>query len=173
MTRYSSYLSSKASPASDLPNLMNGPIRQKLGIIPKNVSWGPKSDPVFYAMQNDFMKHRIAEVDELLAKGVHVTIYNGQLDLICSTKGVHAWVEKLKWEGLKNFTNVERTPLYCGEDGATKGFIKSYMNLHFYWILRAGHFVPLDQPCVTLKMLGEITQSPAAATTATATTSIL
>lgn len=28
--------------ADDLASLMNGPIRQKLGIIPKNVTWGGK-----------------------------------------------------------------------------------------------------------------------------------
>lgn len=35
---------------------------------------------------------------------------------------------------------TKRTPLYCGGE-ATKGFTKSYKNLHFYWILGAGHFV--------------------------------
>ncbi|KAE9465507.1 hypothetical protein C3L33_02588, partial [Rhododendron williamsianum] len=35
-------------------------------------------------------------VDELLAKGINVTIYNGQVDLICATKGTEAWVNKLK-----------------------------------------------------------------------------
>ena len=45
------------------------------------------------------------------------------------------------WEGLKNFLSTKRTPLYCGEEKDTKGFTKSYKNLHFYWILGAGHFV--------------------------------
>ncbi|MQL91416.1 hypothetical protein Taro_024032 [Colocasia esculenta] len=163
MRKYAKYLGSKLASGGDLDSLMNGPIKGKLKIIPKNESWGGQSDLVFNALENDFMKPRLAEVDELLSSGVNVTIYNGQVDLICATKGTEAWVEKLKWEGVKNLASTERTPLYCDGDGATKGFTKSYKNLHFYWILGAGHFVPVDQPCVALKMLSEITQSPAAA----------
>lgn len=50
-----------------------------------------------------------------------------------------------RWEGLKDFNSIDRTPLYCTteEPGVTKGFLKSYKNLHFYWILKAGHFVSL------------------------------
>ncbi|XP_058076842.1 serine carboxypeptidase-like 51 [Magnolia sinica] len=160
--KYSSYLSSRASSNGDLSSFMNGVIREKLRIIPKDVSWGGQSDLVFTGLENDFMKPRINEVDELLAKGVNVTIYNGQLDVICATKGTEAWVQKLKWEGLKNFTRLDRTPLYCEGGSETKGFMRSYKNLHFYWILGAGHFVPVDQPCIALNMVAEITQSPLA-----------
>lgn len=163
--RYSNYINSlrtfPAGNGGDLGSLMEGPVRKKLKIIPDNVTWGGQSDLVFSALQSDFMKPRVAEVDELLSKGVDVTIYNGQLDVICATKGTQAWVEKLKWEGLKNFLSESRTPLYCENDGGTKGFLRSYKNLHFYWILGAGHFVPLEQPCIALKMAGNITQSPA------------
>ncbi|KAJ9554713.1 hypothetical protein OSB04_009327 [Centaurea solstitialis] len=160
---YSRYLDSlKTSPGSDgdLDTLMNGAIKKKLGIIPKNVEWGGQSNLVFEYLAGDFMRPRINEVDELLNKGVNVTVYNGQLDLICATKGTEAWVEKLKWEGLKTFLSIDRTPLYCGDDKVTKGFTKSYRNLHFYWILEAGHFVPVDQPCLALAMVGGITRSP-------------
>ncbi|XP_027120538.1 serine carboxypeptidase-like 51 [Coffea arabica] len=154
----------RSSPGGDgdLYSLMNGDIKKKLKIIPPNVTWGGQSNSVFEALKGDFMRPRISEVDELLAKGINVSIYNGQFDLICATKGTNAWVEKLKWHGIKNFLNKDRTPLYCGGDKSIKGFTKSYRNLHFYWILNAGHFVPVDQPCVALKMIGSITQSPAA-----------
>ncbi|XP_073011705.1 serine carboxypeptidase-like 51 [Typha latifolia] len=163
--RYSRYLSSKASFNGSLSDLMNTVIKEKLKIIPKNVSWGGQSDDVFDALRPAFMKPSINEVDELLSFGVNVTIYNGQLDLICATKGAEAWVQKLKWKGLKNFNSLNREPLYCDGDetGATKAFVKSHKNLHFYWILGAGHFVPVDQPCIALKMVSDITQSPAAA----------
>lgn len=165
LKRYSRYLdSSRALPGGDgdLDTLMNDILRKKLKIIPKDVQWGGQSDLVFSALAGDFMKPRINEVDELLAKGVNVTIYNGQLDVICSTKGTQAWVEKLKWEGIRSFLSMDRSPLYCGDESITKGFTKSYRNLRFYWILKAGHFVPVDQPCVSLNMVGNITQSPVA-----------
>ncbi|KAK7257665.1 hypothetical protein RIF29_31805 [Crotalaria pallida] len=169
--RYSKYLSSlrpRSSPgvSGDIGDLLNGPIKKKLKIIPENVTWGGQAGYVFYFLQGDFMKPRINEVDELLAKGVNVTVYNGQVDLICATKGTEAWLRKLKWEGLQSFLGKDRTPLYCGNDGKTKGFVKSYKNLHFYWILGAGHFVPSDQPCVALDMVGAITQSPASSSLA-------
>ncbi|OIV99300.1 hypothetical protein TanjilG_17110 [Lupinus angustifolius] len=164
--RYSNYLSSKRlrfSPGGngDLSSLLNGPIKKKLRIIPKNVTWGGQSDRVFDVLEGEFMKPRINEVDELLAKGVNVTVYNGQVDLICATKGAEAWIRKLKWEGLKTFLGKDRTPLYCETEEHTKGFYRSYKNLDFYWILGAGHFVPTDQPCVTLDMVAAITHSPA------------
>ncbi|CAJ1979211.1 unnamed protein product [Sphenostylis stenocarpa] len=168
MKRYSRYLSSLRSRSispggdDDLDKLLNGVIKKKLKIIPENVTWGGQSGDVFDNLAGDFMKPRIDEVDDLLAKGVNVTVYNGQIDLICSTKGTDAWVHKLKWEGLKNFLAKDRTPLYCGSDKSkTKGFVRSHKNLYFYWILKAGHFVPTDQPCVALDMVGAITQSPA------------
>lgn len=145
----------------DLDTVMNGPIRQKLKIIPANVTWGGQSGSVFVALEGDFMRPRIAEVDELLSKGVNVTVYNGQIDLICATKGTEAWINKLKWDGLSTYLNLGRTPLYCGKDrSTTKAFVKSYKNFSFYWILGAGHFVPLDQPCVSLEMVASIVNSP-------------
>ncbi|XP_073144282.1 serine carboxypeptidase-like 51 [Henckelia pumila] len=165
MKRYSRYLNSLRSTAGgdgDIDSLMNGVIKKKLKIIPKDVLWGGQSDLVFSALEADFMKPRIDEVDELLAKGVNMTIYSGQLDVICSTKGTEAWVSKLKWDGLKSFLSMDRTPLYCGKEKMTKGYFKSYRNLHFYWILGAGHFVPVDQPCVALSMIRGVTKSPVA-----------
>ncbi|KAI4334311.1 hypothetical protein L6164_019022 [Bauhinia variegata] len=164
MKRYSKYLSSlRSAPGGDggdLDSLLNGVVKKKLKIIPENVTWGGQSDLVFTNLEGDFMKPRINEVDELLVKGVNVTIYSGQVDLICATKGTEAWLKKLKWEGLQNFLGKDRTVIHCGSDRRTKGYFKSYKNLHFYWILGAGHFVPTDQPCVAINMIGAITQSP-------------
>jgi serine carboxypeptidase 1 len=67
-----------------------------------------------------------------------------KLDVICSTIGAEAWVKKLKWDGLKNFLSLPRQPLKCGSSKGTKAFVRSYKNLHFYWILGAGHFVSLN-----------------------------
>ncbi|KAJ0087694.1 hypothetical protein Patl1_32291 [Pistacia atlantica] len=152
----------------DLDSLMNGPIKKKLKIIPEHVLWKEEELLVFPPMIGDFMKPRIKQVEELLAKGINVTIYNGQLDVICSTKGAEAWVQKLNklvlllqvgWPG--RFFSLKRFPLYCGNDESiTKGFVTSYKNLFFYWILGSGHFVPAEQPCVSLQMVGNITRSP-------------
>lgn len=49
-----------------------------------------------------------------------------------------------RWDGLNEFNSLDRRPMYCGgkdTNGITNGFTKSYKNLHFFWILGAGHFV--------------------------------
>uniref|UniRef100_A0A0D9VUT5 Carboxypeptidase n=1 Tax=Leersia perrieri TaxID=77586 RepID=A0A0D9VUT5_9ORYZ len=144
---YSTYLDSKLSIGDSIRAIMNGAVKEKLHIIPKDVVWEQQSYTVYNALINDFMKPRIQEVDELLSYGVNVTVYNGQLDVICSTVGAEAWIQKLKWDGLKNFLSIPRQPLHCGSSEITKGFVRSYKNLHFYWILGAGHFSSAVTAC--------------------------
>ncbi|CAI9104943.1 OLC1v1003743C6 [Oldenlandia corymbosa var. corymbosa] len=83
--RYSRYLHTfrdSHSPGGDgdIDSLMNGVLKKKFN-IPNNVSWGGQSSFVFDALRGDFMRPRIDEVDQLLAKGVNVTVYNGQVSL--------------------------------------------------------------------------------------------
>ncbi|KAL6476406.1 hypothetical protein MHYP_G00149050 [Metynnis hypsauchen] len=141
-----------------LSQLMNGPIRKKLGVIPKNVTWGGQAEEVFEGMSGDFMKPVVDIVDELLAAGVNVTVYNGQLDLIVDTIGQELWVKKLKWDGLKKFSQMKWTALEDPESaGQTGAFYKTYKNFAFYWILKAGHMIPSDQGQMALRMLKMVT----------------
>ncbi|KAK3143210.1 hypothetical protein QOZ80_4BG0360000 [Eleusine coracana subsp. coracana] len=154
--------SSGSAPTID--GIMNGIIKQKLKIIPKTVVWKEATLEVYEALANDFMKPAIKEVDDLLSLGVNVTVYNGQLDVICPTIGVEAWVNKLKWVGLKSFLSQSRQPLhYCDSDKycskAIKAYVRSHSNLRFYWILGAGHMVPVDQPYAAFRMIGSVTKS--------------
>lgn len=49
---------------------------------------GPgQAEKVFTNMAGDFMRPVVDVVDQLLAVGVNVTVYNGQLDLIVDTMG--------------------------------------------------------------------------------------
>uniref|UniRef100_A0A673IWJ3 Carboxypeptidase n=1 Tax=Sinocyclocheilus rhinocerous TaxID=307959 RepID=A0A673IWJ3_9TELE len=140
-----------------LSELMNGPIRQKLGVIPKNVTWG--AEAVFESMAGDFMKPVVDIVDQLLAAGVNVTVYNGQLDLIVDTMGQELWVKQLKWDGLQYFNKVKWTALEDPQTQSQTGaFYKTYKNFAFYWILKAGHMIPSDQGPMALRMLKMVTQ---------------
>ncbi|XP_069577697.1 retinoid-inducible serine carboxypeptidase [Brachyistius frenatus] len=142
-----------------LSELMNGPIRKKLGIIPQNVTWGGQAEEVFSNMAGDFMKPVVDIVDQLLTAGVNVTVYNGQLDLIVDTMGQELWVKQLKWEGLPSFNKLRWTSLEDpASPGVTGAFCKTYKNFGFYWILRAGHMIPSDQGAMALQMLKMITQ---------------
>ncbi|XP_060921213.1 retinoid-inducible serine carboxypeptidase [Labrus mixtus] len=145
--------------SQSLSELMNGPIRKKLVIIPQNVTWGGQAEEVFSKMAGDFMKPVVDVVDQLLEAGVNVTIYNGQLDLIVDTMGQELWVKKLKWEGLTGFNKMRWTPLDDpASPGVTGAFYKNHKNFSFYWILKAGHMIPSDQGPMALQMLKMITQ---------------
>ncbi|XP_069511051.1 retinoid-inducible serine carboxypeptidase [Ambystoma mexicanum] len=144
--------------SGDLSSLMNGPIRKKLHIIPDSVKWGGQARDVFENMAEDFMKPVIDIVDMLLAANVSVTVYNGQLDLIVDTVGQEMWLRKLKWPQMEQFRKLKWKPLHVSSAPAeTAAFYKSYENLAFYWILRAGHMVPSDQADMALKMLRMVT----------------
>lgn len=145
--------------SQSLSELMNGPIRKKLGIIPQNVTWGGQAEEVFSYMAGDFMRPVVDIVDQLLTTGVNVTVYNGQLDLIVDTMGQERWVKQLKWMGLPEFNKLRWTALDDPTSpGITGAFYKSHKNFSFYWILRAGHMIPLDQGPMALQMLKMITQ---------------
>ncbi|XP_039979894.1 retinoid-inducible serine carboxypeptidase [Xiphias gladius] len=142
-----------------LSALMNGPIREKLGIIPQNVTWGGQANDVFSNMAGDFMRPVVDIVNKLLNAGVNVTVYNGQLDLIVDTMGQELWLKQLKWEGIPGFNKLRWTPLYDPiSPGITGAFYKTYKNFAFYWILRAGHMIPSDQGPMALQMMKMITQ---------------
>ena len=143
----------------NLSAFMNGPIRRKLRIIPDEVTWGGQSANVFSHQSTDFMKPVIKEVSQLLNLGLMVVVYEGQLDMICDTLGAEVWMNKLAWSKLKEFTTKTRQPLYPPsqrEKKQTGAFVKEFDNLHFYYILKAGHMVPADAPEMALTMLTRI-----------------
>ncbi|XP_068200296.1 retinoid-inducible serine carboxypeptidase-like isoform X2 [Palaemon carinicauda] len=139
-----------------LDKLMNGPVKDKLKIIPKNVTWGGQSASVFEALSADFMATAVQNVESLLNNtAVKIVVYNGQLDLIVDTPGVEKWVENLKWAGTPQWLEAPRKAME-GADGRTAAFAKSYKNFTFYWIMDAGHMVPADNSAIALKIMKEI-----------------
>lgn len=142
-----------------LTELMNGPIRKKLGIIPSNVTWGGQSGEVFVYQTEDFMKPVIGDVSKLLNYGIKVVVYQGQLDMICDTLGAEEWIKKLDWDDLPQFLNTNREPLYAPSgktDRDTAAFYKAYKNLELYYIMKAGHMVPSDNGEMALEMVKRV-----------------
>ena len=144
------------SQSDPLVKLMNGPIREKLGIIPDNVTWGGQSELVAETQRDDIPSSVLSDVGKLIRGGVKVVVYEGQLDMICGTLGAESWIAKLDWEGLPQFFNSSRKPLYAPSKLAKKetgAFLKNYKNFDLYYILNAGHMVPIDAPEMALEML--------------------
>ncbi|XP_037796066.1 retinoid-inducible serine carboxypeptidase-like isoform X1 [Penaeus monodon] len=139
-----------------LDKLMNGPIRNKLKVIPKNVTWGGQSAQVFEALSDDFMTSAVQNVEMLLnTTSMSVVVYNGQLDLIVDTPGVEKWVEGMNWAGTSQWISAARKPIESSA-GVTEAFSKNFKNFTFYWILKAGHMVPADAGDIAMKVMKEI-----------------
>lgn len=95
-----------------LPDFMNGDFKQSVGIIPDNVTWGGQAGKVFKALAGDFMVPVVDVFDEVLSRGVPITVYEGQLDLICDTVGAEDWMATSAWPGMPAFQRAQRTALY-------------------------------------------------------------
>jgi len=136
-----------------LSEFMNGPMRKKLTVIPKNVTWGGQSGEVFAKQSGDFMKPVIDIVADLLSNtDLQVVVFNGQLDLICDTMGTELWVQRLSWPGLEAYNAAPRKPL-TDRNQVPWGYLKQHKNFSFYWVLGAGHMVPQDVGEAALTML--------------------
>nr|ABF96389.1 Retinoid-inducible serine carboxypeptidase precursor, putative [Oryza sativa Japonica Group] len=134
---------SGSSGPNTIEGIMNGVIKEKLKIIPNNLVWQLATVAVFNALENEFMKPAINEVDELLSLGVNVTVYNGQrythtieqCELLICAMGL------VGWNGLNDFFRVLREPMhyFCYPGHDSTAFRRIYKNLQYYWILEAGH----------------------------------
>ena len=145
--------------SNTLFDLMNGPIRKKLGIIPGNVTWGGQSHLVEESQYADIPSSVLPDVSKLLRDGMKVVVYEGQLDMICGVLGAESWINKLDWGYLPQFHNSSRKPYYVPSNLAEKetaAFLKAFKNFELYYILNAGHMVPIDAPEMALEMLRNI-----------------
>ncbi|KAH8038015.1 hypothetical protein HPB51_020535 [Rhipicephalus microplus] len=136
-----------------LTELMNGPIKEKLGSIPKNVTWGGQSGAVFQALKADFMLPAVDAV-EIIANDPDTDIVN-VLPNYNQNTGTLQWMEQLRWPGMKEFQATAKKPMVV--EGEAAGYYKSFKNLTLYWVLKAGHMVPADAPLAAQSMARHIT----------------
>ena len=91
------------------------------------------------------MKPVIDKVEQLLNQtDLKVVVLTGHMDLIVDTPGTINWVEKLKWKNATAWNNARRVPLVV--NNIIEGYSKSQGNFALYWVDRAGHMVPKDNP---------------------------
>ncbi|XP_029055382.1 retinoid-inducible serine carboxypeptidase-like isoform X2 [Osmia bicornis bicornis] len=122
--------------------LMNGPVKEDLDLP---VDHGRQSNTVFANLAEDFMKPVIDKVEQLLNQtDLKVVVLTGHMDLIVDTPGTINWVEKLKWKNVTAWNNARRVPLVV--NNIIEGYSKSQGNFALYWVNRAGHMVPKDNP---------------------------
>ncbi|KYN45011.1 Retinoid-inducible serine carboxypeptidase [Trachymyrmex septentrionalis] len=149
------YLNLSANEAFSLENLMNGPVKKALGI---KFVHGSQSSNVFEYLAEDFMKPVTHIVEALLNEtDLNVFVYNGQMDLIVDTLGTLHWVEKLKWKNADTWKNSNRNSLVV--KSIIEGYFKVQDNFRMYWVNRAGHMVPKDNPVAQEKILQDLTSN--------------
>ena len=128
--------------SDSLTELMNGPVKEDLDL---HVDHGRQSNTVFVNLSEDFMKPVIDKVEQLLNQtDLKVVVLTGHMDLIVDTPGTINWVEKLKWKNATAWNNARRVPLVV--NNIIEGYSKSQGNFALYWVDRAGHMVPKDNP---------------------------
>jgi len=105
--------------------ILNNGTRGK--VIPDSVQFGAQGGDVFSALSGDFMRPVLDDVDALLAGAqINVTVYEGQIDLICSSMGAEAWMKRLTWPGMAGFYATTKVPYTPWPGGPTGAFRKSY-----------------------------------------------
>lgn len=121
--------------------LANAEVKKALG-VKESMVYEECSDIVGAALHEDVMKS-VKYMVEYLLKNSNVLLYQGHCDLRDGVVSTVAWVKKLKWEGIRNFVEVEKK--VWKENGKLVGYVQEWGSLSHVVILGAGHLVPTDQ----------------------------
>ncbi|KAF5304999.1 hypothetical protein FQR65_LT07790 [Abscondita terminalis] len=132
--------------------LMNDAVKKALNITR---NWGTQSGNVFDILAGDFMKPVTHIVEQLLTNTtLKVQVVTGQLDLIVDTPGTIVWVDRLRWQGSSSWPNIPRTVISVND--INEGYKKVSGNFSVYWVNRAGHMVPADNPAAMSSILADL-----------------
>ncbi|XP_015188707.1 PREDICTED: retinoid-inducible serine carboxypeptidase-like [Polistes dominula] len=141
--------------SKSLEELMNGPVINALGL---KAFHGRQSDMVFNMLREDFMKPVVDKVELLLNEtNINVFVYTGQMDLVVDMPGTVLWIDNMHWINSYNWHKAKRFSLVS--DHIIEGYSKHYDNFGFYWVNRAGHMVPKDNPAAMAKILKDLTNN--------------
>eukprot|EP01017_Pseudomicrothorax_dubius_P012097 TRINITY_DN14760_c0_g1_i2.p1 TRINITY_DN14760_c0_g1~~TRINITY_DN14760_c0_g1_i2.p1 ORF type:complete len:188 (+),score=36.79 TRINITY_DN14760_c0_g1_i2:578-1141(+) len=111
----------------------------------KNMNWD-----VFERFDNDYINSAAPALGYVL-EHISVLVYNGQDDLVVNTPGVQRYLSKVQWRGQDGFNSLEFSPWTIQKQNT--GLMKSYDNLTFVIVNKAGHLVPLDMLASSYDML--------------------
>jgi len=96
----------------------------------------------------DWMHDFQQTVPPMLAGGIRVLIYAGDLDFICNWIGNKAWAQALPWTGQDAFNAAGDNDWNAGA-----GKLRTANGFSFLQVHKAGHMVPRDQPKAALQMV--------------------
>eukprot|EP01125_Pyxidicula_operculata_P014720 TRINITY_DN4936_c0_g1_i1.p1 TRINITY_DN4936_c0_g1~~TRINITY_DN4936_c0_g1_i1.p1 ORF type:complete len:413 (+),score=102.17 TRINITY_DN4936_c0_g1_i1:104-1342(+) len=138
---------------TNIDNYLNTPsVQQSIGV--NGIQWEACNYDVNAAFYQDTLQSYATDLPAVLAAGVRVVIYNGDLDLICNWMGGQKWTNALQWPGQQAFNSAPVQPWTVS--GTPAGTSQAAQGFTFVRVYNAGHMVPHDQPAVALQLLQNI-----------------
>jgi carboxypeptidase C (cathepsin A) len=103
------------------------------------------ADEMYNTFYGDIGQSYASNITYLLDQNVPVLLYNGEDDVIVNTAGVRTWIKNLGWQYIHQFTN-SLTQTLNDNKGNVLGTVKTFKDLTFAVVYKAGHAVPSYQP---------------------------
>merc|ERR1712060_71387 len=122
--------------------------QQQLGVHKK---WKSCNMVVNAGMQGDWMHNYHVKLPDMLADGIRVLIYAGDVDYICNWLGNKKWTLAMEWPHKADFNAAADQPFMV--EGKQAGRLRMSNGFHFLQVYQAGHMVPRDRPAAALSML--------------------
>jgi vitellogenic carboxypeptidase-like protein len=121
--------------------------------LPADATWRQSSSIVHEHLYEDIMKPYAYLLEPVLATGVPVLLYQGQLDVRDGVAATEAWLANWSWSGSRRFLDSPRKA-WMSPGRAIAGYYRSCGGLTHLTVNGAGHLVPHDAPSQALDMIG-------------------
>mmetsp|Transcript_19481 Transcript_19481/g.61820 ORF Transcript_19481/g.61820 Transcript_19481/m.61820 type:complete len:487 (+) Transcript_19481:103-1563(+) len=125
-------------------------VQQQLGVSKR---WASCNMLVNAQFQQDWMHNFHTLLPDMLADGLRVLIYAGDVDYICNWLGNKKWTLALEWPHKAEFNDAEDKPYTLPGTNEAAGRLRTAAGFSFMQVYQAGHMVPMDKPQVALDML--------------------
>ncbi|XP_075237889.1 uncharacterized protein LOC142334090 [Lycorma delicatula] len=141
----------KCEENSDLKKFMDKIVKPELNcVVSSDLSFDHNKDIALQKMGNDLFESVISEVEILLERRLMLVIITSQFDATCNSIGSLNWIKSLNWSGQESwYTASNKVIRYSSYDYCdVLGFRKSYDNLHYITLLKAGHLPYKQFPAI-------------------------
>ncbi|XP_075237489.1 uncharacterized protein LOC142333827 [Lycorma delicatula] len=146
----------KCAENRDLKEFMNSHVKPELScVVSSDISFDRKKEIALQNMGNDLFESVTPEVQTLLERGLMLVVITSQFDATCNSIGTANWIKSLNWKGNQSWYTAPYKPFrfssndYCD----ISVFKKSYDNLHYVTLLKAGHLPYKQFPEIMLSIM--------------------
>jgi cathepsin A (carboxypeptidase C) len=123
-------------------------VQKEIGV---SKPWDSCNHVVNIGFMPDWMHNYQVLLPEMLADGIRVLVYAGDVDFICNWLGNKHWTLEMEWPNKEAYNAAADKPYTL--NGKEVGRIRTANGFSFVQVYQAGHMVPMDQPEVALDMI--------------------